>query len=268
MPQSTSQKKQLQFLIVLLVLFAIMLAYTFRDSIDIPTQAEIKRLRTQLADRKELLQRTTEEANAYQQSILSSQMEFESLKRVAHLDQEAQAKIDRILDDANITRTKNSVNVLQNKNRSNLEQVNFTMEFEDITMRKLCDFFETFAIRSNDSTPPMFITRVTVNSRTIGRRTMPGRRMPEQPPVPGQPPMRGAQPVPGMDANPGNEQKRQLNATIVVSAFSLYPNASDLLFAAPKANPVADDANGTKLPAAKNTATKNTARTSVKGAAK
>ena len=123
----TSQKKQLQLLIALLVAFAAMSAYSFRGHIDLPTEAKLKRLRAQLADRQFELNKATEDATRYREELAACQQRHALLKYNPNLEREANNKLNRILDDASVTKTKSTVQTLQNRAKSNLQQVNIQL---------------------------------------------------------------------------------------------------------------------------------------------
>ena len=222
MPKQQSQKKQTQLLVLLLVMFACVTAYSFKDRLDIPTESTIKGLRAHLASRRAELQKVTEDADKYKATIEATQQEFELLKYNPTLERDAQAKFDRILDDSNVTKTKSTVNAIQNRGKSSLQQVHINVEFDDFSMRKLCDLFETFGMKALNGNAPLYWTKITISTRNVGRRVTP--QMTRRPP--GQP----APPTPAPAAAADNSGKRQLSVSATATAYTLYPNASDLVF--------------------------------------
>ena len=221
MPKQQSQKKQTQLLVLLLIMFACVTAYSFKDRLDIPTESTIKGLRAHLASRRAELQKVTEEADKFKATIEATQQEFELLKYNPTLERDAQAKFDRILDDSNVTKTKSTVNAIQNRGKSSLQQVHINVEFDDFSMRKLCDLFETFGMKALNGNAPLYWTKITISTRNVGRRATP--QMTRRPP--GQP-----TPPPPSAANADNTGKRQLSVSATATAYTLYPNASDLIF--------------------------------------
>lgn len=205
---NTSQKKQLQLLVVLLLAFLAMTAYSFRGYIDLPTEAKLKRLRSQLADRQFELKKATDDAARYKQELADAQKRHALLKYNPNLEREASNKLNRILDDASVTKTKSSVQTVPNRSKSNLQQVNIRLEFEDFSMRKLASFLEALALRGHRGTAPLYLTQITINSRLASRRTTAPRRPGEPLPQP----------------------KRQLNVSATISSYSFYNSASDLVF--------------------------------------
>ena len=224
MPKAQSQKKQTQLLILLLIMFACVTAYSFKDRLDIPTESTIRGLRSHLASRKAELQKVTEEAEKYKATIEATQQEFEQLKYNPSLERDAQAKFDRILDDSNVTKTKSTVNAIQNRGKSSLQQVHINVEFDDFSMRKLCDLFETFGMRALSGNAPLYWTKITISTRSVGRRATNTPQITRRPP--GQP----APPTPAPAAANDNSGKRQLSVSATATAYTLYSNASDLIF--------------------------------------
>lgn len=233
--QTTSNKKQLAVLVILLLVFAVMSFSSFKDRLNIPTEKRLQALRAQIADKRVALRMAEEEAKKYNDSLRAIRDQLALLKYNANLERDAQSKIDRILDNANVTKTKATVNIIQNRTKSNLQQVNVTLSFEDITMRKLCDLFETFGIQSLKGTAPLYWTRIDINLRNIGRRgPAPSPRRPGPPGTPQQP----------APASEGPRQQIDVNAT--VSSYSLYSPASDLVFSDTYKAPAANGKNTTK----------------------
>ena len=218
MQKTSSQKKQARLLALLLVAFACMLAYSFRGYIDIPTESTIKGLRSHLTSRRAELKKVTEEAEKYKATLDAARQEFELLKYNPTLERDAQTKFDRIMDDSNFTKTKSTVNALSNRGKSNLQQVNINVEFDDFSLRKLCDLFETFGMKALSGDAPLYWTKISISTRNVGRRATPQpiRRGPGQP-----------QPQPNQQ---DNSMKRQLSVSATATSYTLFPNASDLVF--------------------------------------
>lgn len=215
MPKNQSQKKQVLVLCVLLVGFACMTGYSFLGRLDIPTEKSLARLRSRLTDKQIELQKAEEDHAQYVETLERIQRKHALLKYNPSLEREAIAKLDRILDDSNVTKTKSSVNVQQNRGKSNLQQVNINLEFDDISMRKMADLFETFGMKSLSGTAPLYWTRLTFTTKVIRQRNNVRNRRPGQPPA-----------VPQQAT-----ERRQLDVAATVTSYSLFPSASDLVFA-------------------------------------
>ena len=223
MPKPQSQKKQTQLLVLLLIMFACVTAYSFKDRLDIPTEKTIRGLRAHLSSRRAELQKVTEEAEKYKATIEATQQEFELLKYNPTLERDAQAKFDRILDDSNVTKTKSTVNAIQNRGKSSLQQVHINVEFDDFSMRKLCDLFETFGMKALNGNAPLYWTKISISTRNVGRRGT-------APQVIRRPPGQPAPPATAPSAAADSSGKRQLSVSATATAYTLYPNASDLVF--------------------------------------